>query len=359
MANLPADLPEDWTSNQKISPNGTEVGLSEQHGYNYLMKQVNDAQTEINNIGTTIEEALTDVAKEASVQDVITSIGETDDTGGSTTAGTVMAKLNKNLSQNESNSADLELIKQILGSGSQEWQEPGTYSFQVPVGITKLTITACGGGGGGAGGQTIYSSDKGSGGGGGGAAAVNNQQYIVTAGQSIQITVGSGGNGGVAGKNGADGTATVIDEIVTLAGGKGGVYVRDGNGIGGTAGGNGGGAGGNGIFFSNVGNSDSLLGNAQNGSQGIIGIGGTGGPVSDYSIDRYNKKDGGGGGGGSLGNGGNGAGNIKRDSSTATRPTAGNRGGGGGAGAAIGSASSLFLGGAKGGNGYVRIEWGL
>lgn len=97
MANLPADLPEDWTSNQKISPNGTEVGLSEQHGYNYLMKQVNDAQNEINNIGTTIEEALTDVAKEASVQEIITSIGETDDTGGSTTLGSVMAKLNEDL----------------------------------------------------------------------------------------------------------------------------------------------------------------------------------------------------------------------------------------------------------------------
>lgn len=99
MPNLPADLPEDWTSNQKISPNGTEVGLSEQHGYNYLMKQVNDTQNEVNNIGTTIEAALEDVAKEASVQEVITSIGDTGDTGGSTVAGTVMSKLNEILEQ--------------------------------------------------------------------------------------------------------------------------------------------------------------------------------------------------------------------------------------------------------------------
>ncbi|MDR4023001.1 MAG: hypothetical protein Q3W84_04155, partial [Eubacteriales bacterium] len=99
MANLPADLPEDWTSNQKISPNGTEVGLSEQHGYNYLMKQVNDTQNEVNNIGTTIEAALEDVAKEASVQEVITSIGDTGDTGGSTTLGSVMAKLNATLTK--------------------------------------------------------------------------------------------------------------------------------------------------------------------------------------------------------------------------------------------------------------------
>ena len=45
---LPADLPENWQQGQTISPNGTEVGLSEQHGYNYLMRQVNAAQTAIN-----------------------------------------------------------------------------------------------------------------------------------------------------------------------------------------------------------------------------------------------------------------------------------------------------------------------
>lgn len=41
---LPADLPENWTSLQTVAPTGAEVGLDEQHGYNYLMKQVNNAQ---------------------------------------------------------------------------------------------------------------------------------------------------------------------------------------------------------------------------------------------------------------------------------------------------------------------------
>ena len=41
---LPADLPENWTSGQIIAPTGAEAGLDEQHGYNYLMKQVNNAQ---------------------------------------------------------------------------------------------------------------------------------------------------------------------------------------------------------------------------------------------------------------------------------------------------------------------------
>lgn len=72
MPNLPADLPEDWTSNQKISPNGTEVGLSEQHGYNYLMKQVNDAQNAVNNISTEIGTALDGVAQEATSQSIKT-----------------------------------------------------------------------------------------------------------------------------------------------------------------------------------------------------------------------------------------------------------------------------------------------
>lgn len=41
---LPADLPENWTSGQIIAPTGAEAGLDDQHGYNYLMKQVNNAQ---------------------------------------------------------------------------------------------------------------------------------------------------------------------------------------------------------------------------------------------------------------------------------------------------------------------------
>lgn len=41
---LPADLPENWTSGQIIAPTGAEAGLDEQHGYNYLMRQVNNAQ---------------------------------------------------------------------------------------------------------------------------------------------------------------------------------------------------------------------------------------------------------------------------------------------------------------------------
>ena len=48
---LPADLPEDWAENDIVAPEGQSVGLSQQHGYNYLMEAVNNAQTAANQIG--------------------------------------------------------------------------------------------------------------------------------------------------------------------------------------------------------------------------------------------------------------------------------------------------------------------
>ena len=48
---LPADLPENWTTGQIVSPSGTEVGLTQQYGYNYQSAQINAAQTAINTIG--------------------------------------------------------------------------------------------------------------------------------------------------------------------------------------------------------------------------------------------------------------------------------------------------------------------
>lgn len=47
---LPADLPENWTAGQTVSPGGEEAGLTMQHGYNYLMQQVNAAQTALQQI---------------------------------------------------------------------------------------------------------------------------------------------------------------------------------------------------------------------------------------------------------------------------------------------------------------------
>ena len=51
MERLPADLPEDWTAGQIVAPTGEEVGMSHQHGYNYLMEMVNRAHRGVNSIG--------------------------------------------------------------------------------------------------------------------------------------------------------------------------------------------------------------------------------------------------------------------------------------------------------------------
>lgn len=52
---LPHDLPENWNDTQYVSPGGTEVGLTEKHGYNYLMKQVNNSQKAINELDAELE----------------------------------------------------------------------------------------------------------------------------------------------------------------------------------------------------------------------------------------------------------------------------------------------------------------
>lgn len=62
--NLPADLPTNWNASQAITPQGTETGLSPQHGYNYLNKQINDAQTAVNDAGTKLD------AQEARIEDL-------------------------------------------------------------------------------------------------------------------------------------------------------------------------------------------------------------------------------------------------------------------------------------------------
>ena len=53
---LPADMPENWQTNQIVAPVGADVGLAEQYGYNYLMAQLNAAQQAINNINDAFPE---------------------------------------------------------------------------------------------------------------------------------------------------------------------------------------------------------------------------------------------------------------------------------------------------------------
>lgn len=44
---LPGDLPTNWQLAQTVAPSGEDVGLTRQHGYNYLMEMVNNAHQAI------------------------------------------------------------------------------------------------------------------------------------------------------------------------------------------------------------------------------------------------------------------------------------------------------------------------
>lgn len=57
--NLPADLPENWNNSQYVSADGLVAGLTTKHGYNYLMEQMNAAQTAVN---TLAEQTQTEVS---------------------------------------------------------------------------------------------------------------------------------------------------------------------------------------------------------------------------------------------------------------------------------------------------------
>ena len=78
---LPADLPENWTYGQTIGPAGTDVGLTKQHGYNYLMEQVNASQQAAQELG----DAFTNLYGEGDIVPV---------TGGGTGASAAQNALN-------------------------------------------------------------------------------------------------------------------------------------------------------------------------------------------------------------------------------------------------------------------------
>ena len=111
-----------------------------------------------------------------------------------------------------------------------------TCDWQVPTGVTAITLVVVGGGGGGGG-------DAAGGGGAGG--MYLNTNYSVTPGNTISVKVGGGGNGGSGGSGAVgNGEDSFFGSVTTPGGGKGGVY---NNGSGGNGGSGGGGSGPSGI----------------------------------------------------------------------------------------------------------------
>lgn len=77
--NPTADLPTNWANGQIVAPAGQSVGLSQQHGYNYLMSKVNEALTDIG----TINDAFTTTVPSPSTT-TPSAVGSTGAVGSST-----------------------------------------------------------------------------------------------------------------------------------------------------------------------------------------------------------------------------------------------------------------------------------
>lgn len=248
------------------------------------------------------------------ITEISDKIGNTDDTGGSSTEGTLMAKANNNIELSKY-IKEIVLINLKAEYPTKIFSTNGSYTVDVPPIVTQAKITACGAGGGG-GGDNSSSSAISSGGGGGGA-AINATIYNLNGKTSLSITVGKGGAGGNTSSNtgatGAAGGSTIIAGIVTLAGGGGG-------------------------------KSSTTTSYATGGSAG-----GTGG------YDGQSASDGGKGGGNIIGGTG-GTGGSSGGYGEYTNGTNGSKGGGGGGGGCPTIVNGKTIGG-NGGDGYVKIEW--
>ena len=264
------------------------------------------------------------------------------------------------------------------------YDQPGTYTFTVPDGVTEVSAVAIGGGGGS--GSSLGTGQSSGGGGGGGGLAWGT--FTVTPGEDLTVVVGAGGAGagpgyGVAGNAGEDSSISRASTVL-LQGGGGGAGLADGVSNGGTgvlaAGGtstgserDGGGVGGQG--------GAARSNNGGGGGGGAGGYNGQGGPGGTSNSVAGEGGEGGGGGGGSgqsaggtQNNGGGGVGIFGGPISGAggAGVAAGDPGKGGsngqdgqpgGVGGKFGGGGggpeddTLALG-ADGGDGGVRIIWG-
>ena len=125
---------------------------------------------------------------------------------------------------------EFEPLDQLLSHGAVIIKESTVWN--IPKGIKRIYVTACGGGGGG-GNRPKNSNTTCAGSGGSGAAYIVRKLFSVEGMNSLDVTVGKGGMGGKAGNNsseaskGTNGEATIVGDLITLAGGNAGVYEYD------------------------------------------------------------------------------------------------------------------------------------
>ena len=383
---LPADLPTGWTNGQIIAPSGSSVGLATQYGYNYLMQQVNAAQSAANTINAAFDDLATEEQLPANTEIVYTLSASYSGTthaltgfpaasgliscvftaAANYTAGDTFTvngtPYTIQLSNGETAEDNLFVtgaaVPLIVDTGAKKvnfkagggakrliteiimWDQ----NWVCPKGVTTINARLFGGGGGGG-----FESRGGAGGGGGHMAY---KALSVTPGTSYPITIGTGGVGG---SNGSAGGTTSFGSLLSASGGSGAQATVAGSG--GTGGG--GGyirEGGSGSYGGGGGGSTGGGGGDDGGDGGKGGPygGGGGGAGAPNSVDSNVGRGGTGGeNGGNGGNGGkytsvaaqNGANGI--DTTQLDVDFKGT-----GLGGAAGDGSGAYTGGGGGGGGY-------
>lgn len=168
---------------------------------------------------------------------IVGVLGTTSDMGGTSSTGTVMAKLNT-------------LLRINTAHGSVEFTTAGTRNWTCPEGVWQVYFIAFGGsGGGGGGGGGAYKSSgeyyatKATGGGSGAAGGVSIGMIETVPGKTYTITVGGAGAAGSAGEkkasdssfiggdggNGGNGGDTKLDNVILAKGGGGGAGGKGSN----------------------------------------------------------------------------------------------------------------------------------
>ena len=381
---LPADLPTDWVYGQTIGPQGTDVGLSPQHGYNYLMQQVNAAQQAATQIGQAFiglpslgsggkippeqlpEMDFDEAGSAAAVQKNLDAHtgnknnphGVTAAQVGADPAGSAAA-VQKNLDAHTGNKNNPhavtaaqvgaatpdEVFAMLYNAGNIEKvfesSAAGATTFDLPADTLMWWGLAVGGGGGGSSGEDDY---YGGGGGAGGQVKVSGP-YTPEAVKSNGIVIGAGGAGGAqagTGQNsGSPGGTTSVFSLIAADGGPGGSKYTGGSGTGTSSGGNG------------KDRSPSVGSNGQSmpfGAATTFAAGGGGGGANITSSDP--RRTGSLGGSADIGAGGKGGDGAPQSGVGGTGVNGSPGGGGGGGG---GGGKSAGGAGGKGGDGYAAI----
>jgi hypothetical protein len=273
-----------------------------------------------------------------------------------------------------------------VASGSHAITAAGAFSWEIPVGVTRVRVTLVGGGGaGGSGGRGVTGEgdDNGGGGGGGGGTGGGTVSFELdtTPGEDITGTLGAGGvpggiNSGVA-NDGSPSTLTYDGHTATAPGGQKGLPGQSNISTGGL-----GGAGAVSPYLAGPGGAGGKGGpGATNAVAGTAGLGGLATPGAAGATgggDSTERAGGGGGGGtpsmmgalindttpipvgGTGGNGGDGdGGGSPGVAGGAGTFGAGGGGGGGGPADNGGGGDETGKPGGAGGAGWVMFSWGV